>query len=239
MLVTTWGLFKPYLSHENIERDGNLLTAAWKELGKAEVHSVNVDPTAPTDDKELVMELAAALAEADVLVAHNGDSFDLPWVNARLAFHGLQPLPPLRSVDTLSIAKRYFRFSSNRMDALGEYLGLGRKIKTSYSLWKDVMEGDEAALAQMVKYNKQDVKLLEKLYLRLRPFMLHHPNYNLVIGGAAGAAMKCPTCGGSSMEKRGSRILNSTLRQRYHCTTPTCGAWSYGGKAIAKTSVGS
>lgn len=234
LLVTSWGIFKPYLTHDNIERNGNILTATWKVVGEKKVHAVSVKSTSPTDDKELVQVLCAALSEADVIVAHNGDAFDRAWLNARIAFHNLQPLPPIRSVDTLKVARTQFRFTSNRLDYLGKYLGLGEKIHTSYSLWKDVLAGDERALARMVRYNVQDVLLLEKIYLRLRPFMLHHPNQSLV-NETTGT---CPVCGSGHVHKKGVRILATTTRQRYQCQNPECGAWSYGAKMISRAEVG-
>lgn len=233
LLVTSWGLFKPYLTHENIEREGNLLTAAWKEVGKKEVHSVSIDPSSPQDDAILVSTLRDALEGADVIVAHNGDWFDLPWLNARLAFHGLPPLPPIKTVDTLKVAKRQFRFTANRLDYLGQYLGLGRKIKTDYDLWKQVLAGNEKALEKMIRYNKQDVLLLEKVYLKLRPFMLHHPNQALVDGETG----KCPVCGSGHLQKKGIRVLSTTTRQRYQCQNPECKAWSYGIKLLNKVEV--
>lgn len=233
LLVTTWGIFKPYLTIENIVRDGNILTATWKEVGKKQIHSVAINPLDPTDDRELVLTLAEALAEADVIVAHNGNDFDRPWLNSRLAFWNQPPLPPLRSVDTLKVARQNFRFVSNKLDYLARHLGIGRKIKTDYDLWKDVQAGSQRALDKMVRYNKMDVLLLEKVYLKLRPFMLHHPNQSLFLDKRG----KCPTCGVGLLEKRGTRLMGSTTRQRYHCLNGECGAWSYGTRMTSRTEV--
>lgn len=233
LLVTSWQLRKPYLSHENIERDANILTAAWKELDLPGVAALCVDPTNPTSDAALLSDLRDALEDADVLIGHNSDRFDLPWINTRLVFHGLPPLPQIKTVDTLKIARSRFRFSSNRLDYLGQYLGVGRKIKTEYDLWKQVLAGDAQALTKMVRYNKQDVLLLEKVYKRLRPFATTHPNLRLM---DASSITKCPRCGVGDLEGRGQRYTQKGVYQRYHCLNRACGAWSHG-ERIEKTEI--
>jgi len=119
LIVTSWGLFKPFLSHENIIEDSSLICAAWKTYGEKEIESVAINAANPRNDLKVVKTLRAALASADVLVGHNGDKFDLKVFNARLACHGLDPLPPIKTIDTLKVARKYFRFTSNRLDYLG------------------------------------------------------------------------------------------------------------------------
>lgn len=228
--VTTWGLWKPNLSHDNIIEDTSLVCAAWKELGAAGVTTAQVKASSPRDDKALAKKLRDALAAADVIVAHNGDKFDLKHLNARLVYWGLAPLPPIKTIDTLKVARRHFRFTSNRLDYLGKHLGLGKKIKTDYSLWtKILLDHDKNALESMVKYNAQDVKLLEAVYLKLRPFMQNHPNQRLFCDGEV-----CPICKKGPIQKRGFRINRMTRHQAYQCQA--CGGWSIG-EALARTKI--
>jgi hypothetical protein len=224
LVVTSWTLWKPMLSHDNIIEDSSILCAAWKVLGERDIHAVAVRATSPRNDYQVVKQLREALAAGDVLVAHNGDKFDLKHLNARLVAHGLDPLPPLKTIDTLKVAKKYFRFTSNRLDYLGKYLKIGRKIHTDYSLWLRIVQAhDPAALAAMVKYNKQDVALLERVYLKLRPFMTNHPNRRLVAEGDD----VCPICGAQGhLQKRGFRVNRMTRSQAFQCQK--CGGWSTG-----------
>lgn len=222
MVVTSWGLFKPYLSHDNILEDTSLLCAAWKEVGDSTVHTVAINPDKPRQDRRVIKTLRDALAKADVLVGHNGDRFDLKTFNARLAYHGLKPLPPIKTVDTLKVARRHFRFTSNRLDYLGAFLGVGRKIHTSYKLWLDILlHKDREALAKMIAYNKQDVLLLEKVYKKLRPYMTNHPNQRVCVDHV------CPICGEKDrLQKRGFRLTQTSRAQAYQCQA--CGGWSKG-----------
>lgn len=221
MLIAGWGLYDPPLNHEKIIRESQLACAAWKWLGTKSVHTSQV-ALPPKTDLNIVKDLHRVLGEADVLVAHNGDKFDLRKFNARALAHHLPPLPPIPTIDTLKVAKRYFGFNSNRLDYLGQFLGVGKKLHTDFKLWLDVMNGDAEALARMVRYNKQDVLLLEKVYLALRPFIRNHPNSNLHSNGE----VVCPNCEGRDLVKRGFKYQRTTKRQQFQCGE--CGAYCCG-----------
>lgn len=231
LLVPVWDLWNQTISHDVILEDTNILCACWKELGKAEVHNVRVDPENPRDDRELCKVLYEALVTADVLVAHNGDDFDLRIFNSRLLYHGLHPLPPIKTVDTKKVAKSKFRFTSMKLDYLAKKLGIGGKKRTGFKLWLDVLAGDEKALDYMVRYCAQDIKLLEKVYLKMRPWMTNHPNQRLF-----GAINGCPNCGKSgTLVKDGKRYNQVTVVQRYRCKA--CGTWPSGTAMISRTNV--
>jgi DNA polymerase elongation subunit (family B) len=231
MIVTTWGLYEPHLSHDNILQESILISAAWKWFGEKQVYADSISPRRPKDDRGLITRLRKVLLEADVLVAHNGDRFDLRKFNGRAIFHGLKPLPKIATIDTLKIARRIFHFNSNRLDYLGKFLCGTGKIPTTYDLWLKVMDGDEEALAKMVRYNKADVLVLEKVYERLRPFIKNHPNSALYSGVTC-----CPTCGSNEFQRRGYLYQETTKRQRYQCSSPECGAW-FSGKFLGRAEV--
>lgn len=223
--TTTWTLFpKGPLDHKQLKRDFGIICVAWKWLGQSKVHAVAVDPKDPFNDLEVVKKIHEVIAEADVIVAHNGDDFDHKKLNTRIIYHGLPPLPPIKTIDTLKVARKHFGFSSNRLDYLGKYLGVGRKIPTHYDLWLEIMEGNATALKYMVKYNKQDVLLLEDVYLKLRPFMQQHPNRNLT----SRHAPVCPVCGSKDVTKQGFKHSRTATKQQYQCRAEGCRAWFVG-----------
>lgn len=173
-------------------------------------------------DKALVKKLWEVLDGADVVIAHNGDRFDLRKANARFAVHGLKPPSPYKTVDTLKVARRFFQFDSNKLDNLGQYLGVGRKIPhTGKHLWFGCMQGDPKSWATMRRYNCQDVSLAERVYLRLRPFMTTHPNLSYISRLDA-----CPTCQSHRLQSRGFNFNKSGKRPRLQCLD--CGSWSAG-----------
>lgn len=185
------------------------------------------------NDKALVQKLWKVLDEADIVIAHNGDRFDIKKANARFVFHGLTPPSPYKSIDTLKIARSKFRFDSNRLDSLGGYLRLGRKkVHTGFALWKKCMDGDLPSWATMKSYCARDVKLLYDVFHRLRPWATNLPNLNLYKDGNEEGKCSCPTCQSENVQKRGVLILRALKRVRYHCQN--CGAW-FSGDLIKKS----
>lgn len=174
------------------------------------------------DDKAIVMDLWSLLDKADIVVAQNGNSFDLKIMNARFAFHKLTPPSPYKSLDTKLEARKYLRLPSNSLDDICDYFGIGRKLHhEGFPLWKACMAGDKAAWGRMKKYNKWDVVLLEKVYLLLLPWMKNHPNVGMYIG-----KLVCPKCGSGKMQSRGVSVNQTTSYKRVQCQD--CGGWSRG-----------
>jgi uncharacterized protein YprB with RNaseH-like and TPR domain len=170
------------------------------------------------NDRELVKDLHRLFDEADILVGHNSDRFDHRKANARFIQHGLKPPSSYKTIDTLKIARKHFKFDSNRLDSLGQSLGVGRKIKhTGTHLWLATMEGKPKAVRIMKRYNARDVELLERVYNKLRGWATTLPNLNLYTNASA-----CPTCQSTNIKKRGLHYLKSTVRQRMRCND--CGA---------------
>jgi hypothetical protein len=179
------------------------------------------------DDTDLAKDLHSLFDEADILIAHNGDRFDIRKANARFIRHGWKPPATYKSIDTLKVARRHFLFDSNRLNDLGEFLGVGKKIPhTGFDLWKRAMAGDEEAWRQMKAYNRRDVVLLEKVYERLRPYMPNHPNLTLYTDSPD----CCPTCNSKHIQRRGFAVKSTRLYRRFQCRD--CGGWFSSRKSI-------
>jgi hypothetical protein len=176
------------------------------------------------DDRKLVAELWKLLDEADIVVAHNGDSFDVRVCNSRFILHGMKPPSPFKTVDTKKAVKRVARFNSNKLDDLGGLLLADKKIKTDFDLWEGCINGDKKAWRQMVEYNRKDVLLLERLYLYIRPWISNHPNLTIGAGVAA-----CPKCASAEIEYRGWTRSASCSYRRFQCKN--CGGW---GRELAR-----
>lgn len=176
--------------------------------------------THPEDDSCVVEALWRLFNEADVIIAHNGDKFDIKKANARFLAHGLGVPSPYKSVDTLKIARSKFALNSNKLDDLGELLGVGRKVKHSgFSLWKGCMGGDSSSWRKMRQYNKQDVVLLEKVYKKLLPWATSHPSLTVISGNA----QACPRCNQYKLQRNGVRRTQTTVYQQMICGN--CGTY--------------
>jgi hypothetical protein len=178
-----------------------------------------------TDDAELVGELRGLLDEADIVIAHNAD-FDIKKANARFLANGLHPPAPYKTFCTLKTARKHFKFDSNKLDSLGGYLGVGRKVKhTGINLWLGCMDGDPASWATMKKYNIQDVVLLERVFEKMRGYATNWPDANMWTGAGC-----CPVCRSSRIQNRGYNVSKAGRKQRFQCRD--CGNWFSMGKAV-------
>jgi DNA polymerase elongation subunit (family B) len=176
-----------------------------------------------TDDKQLVGDLYDLIESADYVVAHNGDQFDVKKSKARFVKHGFDPIS-IRSYCTKKMCKRNFGFSSNKLDEVARFLGLGQKIPTDKSLWQGCIAGDMKAWNKMARYNAMDTRLLEQVYLHLRSWDKMHPNLNVIQNREV---QGCPTCGSTEFVKKGFGYTTTGRRQEYKCVP--CGR-RYSGK---------
>ena len=210
----------------SFDKNWYILSFAAKWMGSSKIISYSLadfpDYTKNReDDKKLVKKLWDLMDEADVIIAHNGDKFDIKKTNARFLVHGFNPPSPYKTVDTLKVARKMFAFDSNRLDDLGKVLGLGEKVSTGgFKLWQGCMAGDETSWKKMKKYNRQDVLLLEKVYLRLRPWMKFHPRVSY------GSKQSCHCCGSCDTQRRGYSYSRCSKFIRIFCKK--CGSWTQG-----------
>lgn len=189
------------IDHGNIIQERAIICVGYKWEHEKKAHVICWDKD--QDDKALLAEFLKIANTADEIVAHNGDRFDIPWLRGRCIFHGLEPMPRYKSVDTLQWARRNFGFNSNRLDYIAKYLGMGGKIKTEFGLWKDiVLHKCPKALKRMAEYCARDVELLQKVYARMEPYTTPKTH----VGVASGSdKWTCPKCGGTDV-----RIVKTT-----------------------------
>jgi len=217
-LAYVWGLWKQNIGLDYIKRNQQMLCWCAKWLGEKKIMSDAL--TKLEDDSKLALSLAALLDEADIVITYNGNSFDIPWLNAVMVSNNMLPHSPVKSIDLYRVVRQRFRFPSNKLDYVANKLGLGKKIEhEGYPLWTKCLAGNKTAWRDMVKYCKHDVVLTEKLYLRLRPWIKNHPNVNL---NNIGKEIKCAACGSDSLKKNGKEYLTTGEYQRYKCNA--CGA---------------
>ena len=182
LTVHAWGLWKQNVGINQIVQDTYVLnwSAKWVEdeyiyTDALCYHDEYKDD--PTNDRHILENLVELMEQADVVVAHNGDRFDIPTINNRLLYHGINPPSTYKTVDTLKIAKRRFRLTSNKLEFLARHLGVGSKIDTGgFELWADIVHKKcRKAWKHMIEYCEHDTMLLEAVYLRLRPWDNQHP----------------------------------------------------------------
>lgn len=173
LLARIWHPAQRWVSPEQMAHDSFMLTWAAKWLDGKKVMSDRLTSTEAREqnDSRIVQSLADLVREADIIVAHNINGFDLPRLNSRVAMNKQEPLGPKQTIDTLTLSRKHFGFAYNKLDWLAEQFGVGKKIDTDMELWNRAYMGEVKALKEMERYNKHDVVLLEGIFHYMKPYV--------------------------------------------------------------------
>ena len=216
LLAHVWQAKTEYIGSHAFVHDTFMLSWAAKYNDRKTIRSgvLSSHEARSQDDIRIVSDLADVLRDADIVVGHNIARFDVPKLNSRLLLNDLEPLGPLRMVDTLQLARRSFKLVSNKLDYLAQMLGVGSKISTSFDLWLRCYHGDDKALREMARYNRGDVKIQEAVYEALLPHVKGLPR---TADPESGDDRRCPHCATDSLVKRGFYHTNASTFQRWYC----------------------
>src|SRR5262245_17881686 len=94
-LAWVWGMWEQNVI--DVKKSWYMLSFSMKWLGdkRGKTYALPDWPSRygkdPEDDELLIRELWKVLDEADFVIAHNGDAFDIKKSNARFIAHGLKP----------------------------------------------------------------------------------------------------------------------------------------------------
>lgn len=208
-----------------MEQDWYMLSFAYKWLNTDKIGFVSVfqDPKFypdTTDDEFVATRLAALFDRADAVIAHNGDRFDRRKANQRFLFWDIDPPSPYQSIDTKKVAAREFSHFSNKLSELGRIHRLGDKEHhTGFELWRECMRGNDKFWKVMEKYNRQDVNLLEDVYVKLLPWIgLPGKPAGINYGfWSEGGKMVCPNCGSDDLKQKGTHRTLVSEFPTYQC----------------------
>lgn len=212
--------YKKNLDYNSIIKERAIICICYKWEDESEVGYLTWDKK--QSDKKMLDTFIKIANEADELVGHNGDKFDLAWIRTRCLFHGLPMFPTYVTIDTLKVSRSKFKFNSNRLNYIADFLGVGNKIKTEFGMWKDILlKNDKKAMDKMVKYCQMDVNLLERVFKKLNNHIEAKTHYGVVFNQDRGS---CPECGSDDLRIVRRRILASgTKKIQFGCNT--CGKY--------------
>ena len=183
-----WNPLKERICTFDIESQGSL-TADWgfmsayciKALGgKIVCNSITAKEIREgvTQDKRLIQDLCKDLKKFDKIIVYYGkDSHwrhDFPFARTRAEIWGIKDFPKakeLKIVDIYDTMKSKFKFANNRKDYIARQFGI--KAGTTPSdpkIWQATGAGKAWAIRYAVARCKEDVKVQEALYLRVRPY---------------------------------------------------------------------
>lgn len=223
-----WGLWDQNIGLEQINTEWTILSFSAKWLGKPRVHYYDTGGRGKSkvrDDYDLLKRLWDILNTADIVVAQNGQAFDIKKINSRLLMMGFRPYSPIKIIDTMLVAKKHFAFTSNKLKWMSKHLTVTEKSEhkkfPGFELWLECLKDNPEAWAEMRKYNCIDTRATEELYLKVRPWIEGHPN---VAAYAEHEDMACPKCGSTHLRRKGTALTQYGRYNRYQCVE--CGGWS-------------
>lgn len=227
-LAFVWGLWGENIPLQRIVDAGYILSwaAKWYEDKDVMFQSLH-----ESSNRRMLKGIHKLLDQADIVIHFYGKKFDIPTLNKEFIKAGFKPPSPYKQVDLCDTAKGQFKFLSNKMEYIAQFLGLKPKVKhRGFELWKDCMADKAEAWEELKVYNIGDVLTLEDIYITMRPWIRNHPNLNL---WADKEDIVCHVCGSSHLHSRGTATTKDGVYRRFHCLD--CGAWPRGKKRLKST----
>ena len=205
--------YNKHVGYNQIIEERKIICICYKWEHSPKVYSLEWD--SKKCDKKMIKEFVKVLDKADESIGHNIDKFDLKWLRGRAIKHKIAMRPDYVTVDTLRLARMQFNLNSNRLDYLSKFLGSKGKISTNWQMWVDItLYNKKSALKDMVKYCKQDVTELERVFKKINPYALSktkvssdklecpegHSNFKISnrrisASGSRSVCLQCKTCG--------------------------------------------
>lgn len=216
--ILSWNVgHKISVGYENIIRERAIICICYKWEGQRIVHSLEWDSN--QSDKKMLQDFIKVANTADEIVGHNSDKFDIKWIRTRCLFHRIPMFPNYTSIDTLKAARNGFRFNSNRLDYISQFLGSTGKIKTSFDWWRKItLDKCDKSLQKMVRYCKKDVIELEWVHKQLNPYLPAKTHYAVKYGGLK---RDCPECGNRCIVNR--TTVSATGNKKIQLLCRICG----------------
>jgi DNA polymerase III epsilon subunit-like protein len=221
----TWGLWDQNVALNQIKEDWFILAVAAKWLGDPAKDIIYVDQSKEKDmsnDSKLLKVIWKLMDESDIILTQNGKKFDIKKLNARFILNGFQPPSASKQIDTLVLAKKYFGFTSNKLEYMTNKLCTKYKKLTNHKfsgfrLWSECLAGNKEAWKVMKKYNCYDILSLEELYTKLIPWD-NSINFNVYSDDLTNSCK----CGSDEVMKNGYAYTSTGKFQRYRCSN--CGS---------------
>ncbi|MHC4757226.1 MAG: ribonuclease H-like domain-containing protein [Planctomycetota bacterium] len=236
-----WALFKQQPTIAQVKKDWSVLCWSAKWLCGSEIMNacVSAKEAKNREDKSVITPMWDLLEEADVVVAHNGDRFDIRCLNGRFMVNGFGPNTPYRSIDTLKTSQRTFRHASHKLEWLCKVIGKRLKDPQGYKLWKQCIGkyGKKVAtdaLAIMQDYCDQDIRALEDLYMEIAPWIKSGPNSGVYVETDKPI---CPNvaCGSLDLKYGGYYTTAVSKFRAFRCNS--CGAIGRERKSVLSKAV--
>lgn len=149
----------------------HLICASFLPLDGDEVITLQIEWADNRDDRRLLEKVRTEIEKYDVLSGHYVLGFDIPFLNSRLAYHGMAHISrKILVYDTYSAARRSCIKSERRSLAfLSDFFKLKNEKTSIYPVaWQNIDSSDrkefEYARAQITEHCAGDVRMTRDLF---------------------------------------------------------------------------
>ena len=214
-MVYSWRIgWNITITPENIINERAIICISYKWENEDKIHTLTWDKN--QCDKQMLIDFIQVANQADEMIAHNGDRFDIKWIRTRCIFHRVPMFPNYKTLDTLKKAKSGFNFNSNKLDYIAQYLGVGAKVKHSgFDMWKGVMANDKTALDEMVVYCEGDIVVLEDVFLTMQNYIKQNTHAGVLNNNLK---YSCPCCSSENITLIKNNVTTmGTIKRLIEC----------------------
>lgn len=213
-----------YIHYETVERSPRTTIVCAKWYDQADV--IELCEWDPGGRKRFLKNVHKLMSQADIIVGHNLDNADVPWLAGDLFIEAnLPPLPPFKTVDTLKVLRRQFKSGApfKSLDAFCRIVGIDAKTDRydREAMERAVFQKSAEDRARLVAYCVGDVLASQALYDFLRPYISNHPA--LFVDGKDKMTV-CHRCGHDTEPIPRRFVANVLTYSMRRCTE--CGGYS-------------
>jgi uncharacterized protein YprB with RNaseH-like and TPR domain len=150
-----------------------MLCWSLKPLGKPELYDcvTKEEQVSCKFAARIVASLLKALEAVDVVITYFGTGFDGPYFKTRCLMLGLTPplTGDLYHFDVYYAVRGRLKLHRSSLDAACAAFGIKGKSHLDLQVWNKARVGDKRALAYVLEHNRQDVRILERLFKVIAP----------------------------------------------------------------------
>lgn len=229
ILAFVWSLFgQDRIPDDMIEEPSYTMCYSVAWYGSKVITTKVVRRTSSDKPNKVALQwLADRIEEADAVVTYNGKKFDLPILQREFLEAGVRNPAVDNHIDLYRDVVTKLNFASGKMGYVAKRLGVALKVKHGgIAMWLGCRKGDRGTWAEMIRYNRQDIRVTAAMYLKLRHLVANHPNVAIKAPGRPplddGMRPECRNCGSDRVSRNGYRRTQTGIHVRYVCQK--CGA---------------
>ena len=132
------------------------------------------------DDRKIARLIRDELNKHQLVVGWYSKGFDLPFLSTRLANYNMDRIKRHFHLDLIWYARGWsgIKPRNSRLATVAEFFNLGeRKMAVDVEVWVRAMHGDTKAFKILSERCESDVRLTEKIYWKLLPFVSRLERY--------------------------------------------------------------